>query len=155
MDIIRYILSAFRELLPSVPSWLVRALLVLGVSLIGAEQAFLHFYLDPLSERDDRAIFAYIKSIDPQKLEEAYRPWPCKKVEVAIIYDYQICIFYDLARTDDDPPVYRISVIRPAGYITLIPWNYPDRAIFDGADIFTVDSNLRILSDKRRGRNAD
>ncbi|ETX12762.1 hypothetical protein OCH239_17270 [Roseivivax halodurans JCM 10272] len=58
----------------------------------------------------------------------------CRQYETALIYSYHVC-----ARSIPGRDYLEIRLTLPAGYLTLIPRDYADRALFDGRLLGFVD----------------
>ena len=124
--------------------WLLRGLMAITL-LIAAEQSFLHFYLDNAAIHDEAAFDAYLQSLKtiPPTLKRTY-PWGCHYARIALIYTFKMCVgdgsLGDLVQSRG----YYLEVQKPAGYLTLVPWNDPDRIVYDGASVHNLDDNLKI-----------
>jgi len=117
--------------------WLFGALIVAVI----LEQGVILNYLDYLSVRQNDVYLAYIKSLDPKNKRSssyyaAIPAYDCAIERIAIIYTYQICVYNAL--TDNSPPqgLMILRVVKPAGYLTLLPYSYGDRPMMYGRDIF-------------------
>jgi len=119
-----------------------RAVFVLIGILIAVEQSFLHFLLDREVQQRTKEHMAFVEQIKsrPGGLESIRRKY-CESRRAALIYSYKLCVFR-LLIGDDDPRKERFSVygIKPAGWLTLVPWNDGDRSIFHGFQITYLDN---------------
>jgi hypothetical protein len=99
--------------------------------------------------RQEALFLDYIRSLGPpppnfSPVGNLLRPaYPCELRRYAKIYTYKLCV-YDAGSSANEPErLMLLVVIKPAAYLTLVPWNYPDRMIFDGERIFTfVDDHI-------------
>ena len=113
--------------------------------LIAAEQSFLHFYLDNAAIHDEAAFDAYLQSLKtiPPTLKRTY-PWGCHYAGIALIYTFKMCVGDGSLGDPVQSRRYYLEVQKPAGYLTLVPWNDPDRIVYDGASVHNLDDNLKI-----------
>lgn len=64
----------------------------------------------------------------------------CLRYDVALIYYYGVC-----ANQIPGREYYEVRLAFPAGYLTLIPRDYPDRSMFDGRTLAFVDDAGTIV----------
>lgn len=131
--------------------WIKRAALTL-VAFVAAEQSFLHFYLDNVAIHQDAAFRAYLESLGPRKQRFGeLRPWDCGTARIATYYTFKMCV-YDYASGDaSESRRYVLYAQKPAGYLTLVPWNSESRWESDSAEIFGLNEKLEPTDDLRRG----
>ena len=118
--------------------------------LIVGEQSFLFLVGNRLSEHQDAVFRAYIDALgepaDGQGIVGA-EAFECKWAPVALIYRFKMCVRW--CRSDSDEGCFILRVQHPAGFLTLIPRDYPDRIVFDGVNILMFDRSGRTLTDFR------
>ena len=124
--------------------WLLRGLMAISL-LIAAEQSFLHFYLDDAAIHDEAAFETYLSSLrnTPPTPKRSY-PWDCQFARIALIYTFKMCVEDGNAFEPVGPRRYGLRIQKPAGFLTLVPWNYEDRIVFYGAFVHSLDDNLKI-----------
>jgi hypothetical protein len=117
------------------------------IVLVACEQSLLKFYLDKLALRRDAEFMEYIEKVKsrPGGLsrinthECEYRSlgnWP---------YKYEMCIYGGFRNRENTEDTFGFSVTTPAGWLTLVPWDYGDRKMIFRVWLFVIDSNGRIV----------
>lgn len=117
------------------------------IVLVACEQSLLKFYLDKVVLHRDAEIMEFIEKIKsrPGGISEIGRSeceygnigkWP---------YKYQICIYRGFKNRSTNENLFGISVTKPAGYLTLLPWDYGDRELIFRVWLFLIDSNGKIV----------
>lgn len=71
----------------------------------------------------------------------------CRRYGTVLFYSFRMC-----AGEIPGRGYYDIRVEYPAGYLTLIPRDHPDRILFDGRSIALVSSDGIILEDRTNDR---
>jgi hypothetical protein len=99
-------------------------------------------YVNYLVVRQNDVFLEYINSLGPRTrgFSPIYgsRPaYDCAIKPFAKIYSYKLCAYDSWPGADSPEGLMVLVVIKPAGYFTLIPWNYRDRMIIDRELIFT------------------
>jgi len=125
-------------------------IIVIGL-LIVAEQSFLYFWLDREVQQRHQEHMAFLEKAKsrPNGLE-GIRWEYCEKRRVALIYSYQLCI-HRLLIAEDDPRKERFAFygVKPAGYLTLLPWDYSDRSMFFGFGIAYLDASGEVVNSNK------
>lgn len=130
-----------------------RTVFIVTGLLIAIEQSFLHFWLDKAVQQRREEHMAFLEKVKSRSggLESIKRKY-CEKRRVALIYSYKLCI-YRLLLAEDDPRKARFTFfgIKPAGYLTLLPWDYGDRSIFYGFHIAYLDASGEVVNPDENG----
>lgn len=114
-------------------------MIVLTVAVV-IEQQFILRGIDKLSVRQQEVYLDYIAKLGPP-----LRPYnddhvgvlayKCVPRRIGFIYTYKLCV-KTARRQQNGKPQYSLLVIKPAGYLTLVPWNSGDRILWNSVYVF-------------------
>jgi hypothetical protein len=127
-------------------------LLLIGTGIV-VEQSFLHFYLDRGAIHDDEAFKSYIASLDLKNPSSnpnysyGVNSFECQYKKIFWFYNFRMCLQGYGFDPANGMPRYRLRIAKPAGYLTVIPWEKIDRIAYDGADIFTLDNQGHVIEE--------
>ena len=129
--------------------------IVIGL-LIAIEQSFLHFWLDKAVQQRREEHMAFLEKVKsrPGGLESIKRKY-CEKRRVALIYSYKLCIYRGSPDPESGRPGFTVRIQKPSGYLTLVPWDYPDRILFDGVSLYGVNADGEITGQALEGKVND
>lgn len=124
-----------------------RRLALCVMVLVVCEQSLLKFYLDKLVLHRDAEFLEFIEKVKSRNggilqiktYECEYRwigNWP---------YKYEMCIHGGFRNKENTEDTFGFSVTTPAGWLTLLPWEYGDRKIIFRVWLFVIDSSGRII----------
>lgn len=111
-------------------------LLYLGKAIVGKDDVFIE-YIESLGKPAGSST-------------DIGRPaYDCVSRSIALIYSFKMCVDRIRPAQDTGESRFVLTLIKPAGYFTLIPRNHSDRILWDGIDIFYFNQDKRIVRDLR------
>lgn len=125
------------------------AVLLALLVIAGTEQVVLHLYVDPLVERDSRGVEEFVSGVKSRAAKDRTLSVPlCESRRAWFLYRYRICLRAIPNRPTGSRSVYSVGIVKPHGLFSLVPWNDPGRAIWDG--LWVADLYASLEFSKRR-----